>query len=105
MMCQTKAEGGRRCAARDRGRRSVGGLGGWRTQVGGRPPLSAYTAPVATSMPEMPADYQPKLSRTARMLGLDKRMTEAKRRLFWYREECGYEGPLNQDGLPCRVLR
>lgn len=102
-MCQTKAQGGKRCPTHDRGPRAASPLPAARG--GARPPLASYTAPAATGLPPMPADYQPKLSRTARFLGLDKRMTEANRRLFWYREECGYQGPINQDGMPCRVVR
>ena len=84
-MCQSKKDGGRRCAKHG---------GGVRRLLPTEPPKRSQSV---TSVPDMPGWYEPERGRASRLLM--PRLSDADRRLFWYREQ-GYKGPINQDGWP-----
>lgn len=84
-MCKSKAEGGKRCAAHPGRKSSARGGTVSVQQMGG-------------VFPPMPADYQPKRSLVSRML--TPSLSESARRLFWYREECEFDGWIDRDGYP-----
>jgi hypothetical protein len=84
-VCQSKSEGGRRCAAHSP-----------------RPRLLPTEAAAARSqtvvdIPDMPAWYEPERGRVHRFLV--PTLTDDDRRLFWYREQ-GYRGALDRHGWP-----
>jgi hypothetical protein len=91
-MCQSLAEGGRRCGKT--------GPGHSLTDPAMTRALEAFepVGPDVSGAPDMPADWQPR-----RPWWRTSPLSESERRLFWYREH-GYAGPLNQDGRPCRGM-
>ena len=86
-MCQSKSEGGRRCAAHSP-----------RPRLLPTEPTAARSQTV-TDIPDMPAWYEPERGAVSRLL--HPTLDDAGRRLFWYREQ-GWRGPIDRDGWPVR---
>jgi len=86
-MCQSKAEGGKRCAAHGNHhakRRTYPVPHGSQSTPGG--------------LPLMPYDYEPERTRVSRWI--TPVLSDKERRFFWYRDRLGFKGAIDQDGFP-----
>lgn len=96
-MCQSKAQGGRRCA---------GHAGSARTPAGGAATAVATREGVATAAAEVRVlEDRDRVDQLASRLPADrtgvdgKPLNDADRRMYALRES-GYRGPIDQDGYP-----
>ena len=94
-MCQSKAEGGRRCTAhsgRSRRKAQV-----WKLSRSAAPEPAAADRKRPGMPGPMPEGWEPERSWLSRKL--QPTLSDADRRLFWLREN-GYRGWIDENGYP-----